>query len=218
MTDVPAEPYVLDIGCGPGEQTIELARLTKGRIIALDNHQPFLDKLMDYAKSSGVEQHIEPKCQSMLEMDFANGTFDIIWSEGALYFMGFFNGLKKCKKLLKNKGYLAVTELVYLSGEPCEPVRNFFEENYPDIKDVHGKLEDVELSGLLLLGNFTLPKSAWLVNYYKPMEKEINLLKQKYKGNEVALSTLKGCSDEIGFYKKYSDEYGYEFFIMRNDK
>jgi ubiquinone/menaquinone biosynthesis C-methylase UbiE len=35
----------LDIGCGLGMQTIELAKLSKGQIDALDNHQPFLDQL-----------------------------------------------------------------------------------------------------------------------------------------------------------------------------
>jgi len=98
----PEQPLILDIGCGPGVQSIELARLSKGRIIALDNHQTFLDKLIETAKRDALLDHIVPKNRSMLDMNFEENTFDIIWSEGALYFMGFRNGLRRCHQLLKN--------------------------------------------------------------------------------------------------------------------
>ena len=98
-------PFILDIGCGQGMQTIELARISNGKIIALDNHQAFLDILMKQARNEGFEEKIIPQNMSMLDMDFEEETFDIIWSEGALYFMGFQNGLKRCHQLLKNKGY-----------------------------------------------------------------------------------------------------------------
>ena len=88
----PPHPFILDIGCGPGVQTIELARISNGKIIALDNHQAFLDKLMEQATKRGLEEKITPKNASMLDMDFEEETFEIIWSEGALYFMGFQNG------------------------------------------------------------------------------------------------------------------------------
>ena len=98
----PEQPLILDIGCGPGVQSTELARLSKGRIIALDNHQTFLDKLIEIAKEESLLDHIVPKNRSMLDMNFEENTFDIIWSEGALYFMGFQNGLRRCHQLLKN--------------------------------------------------------------------------------------------------------------------
>jgi len=74
----PEHPLILDIGCGPGVQTIELAKLSQGRIIALDNHQAFLDKLMKKAKEEELLDHIVPKNKSMLDMDFEDNTFDII--------------------------------------------------------------------------------------------------------------------------------------------
>ena len=105
----PNHPFILDIGCGPGVQTIELARLSEGKIIALDNHQAFLDKLMKKAKDEGLLDRIVPKNISMLDMDFEENTFDIIWSEGALYFMGFQEGLRRCHQLLKNDGLMDIT-------------------------------------------------------------------------------------------------------------
>jgi len=35
---LPQPPLILDIGCGPGAQTIELAKISKGRITALDSN------------------------------------------------------------------------------------------------------------------------------------------------------------------------------------
>ena len=99
------QPAILDIGCGQGMQTIELAKLSNGDIIALDNYQGFLDILMLNARQEGVEQYIRPLNESMLEMKFVDESFDIIWSEGALYSMGFQNGLERCYQLLKKMVY-----------------------------------------------------------------------------------------------------------------
>ena len=41
MTKLPKEPSILDIGCGTGMQTIELAKISNGKIIAVDNYQGF---------------------------------------------------------------------------------------------------------------------------------------------------------------------------------
>ena len=36
---VPESPRILDVGCGPGMQTVELLRITNGTVVALD-HMP----------------------------------------------------------------------------------------------------------------------------------------------------------------------------------
>jgi ubiquinone/menaquinone biosynthesis C-methylase UbiE len=212
-TQIP--PFILDIGCGQGMQTIELAKISNGKIIALDNHQGFLDILIEQAKKQRLEETIIPKNISMLDMDFEEETFDIIWSEGALYFMGFQNGLKRCHQLLKDKGCLAVTELVYTVPDPPAPVAEYFENEYPDIKNIGENIETIKKEGYNLISNFTLPESAWLNNYYLPVEKELPRLNKKYQGNEVALAVFEGFRNEVDFYRKYSKFYSYEFFVMQ---
>jgi len=214
LKDLPAEPQILDIGCGPGMQTLELARITQGKIIALDNYQPFLDVLKQNAIKEGVDQRIFAKNQSMLEMDFKDNSFDIIWSEGALYQMGFQNGLKKCYQLLKKGGYLAVTEGVLLTLNPPLEAKKFWEE-YPDVRDIQENITRIRKEKYRLLAHFTLPKSSWIENYYSPLEKRIVELKKKYRTNKIALQVFARSEKEIELYKRNSDYIGYEFFVMQ---
>ncbi len=207
-------PRILDLGCGQGMQTIELAKLSRGNIIALDNHQGFLDILNSQAKLQAVDRYITTENVSMLEMQYEDNSFDIIWAEGALYNMGFVNGLNKCHALLKDDGYLAVTELVYTVAEPPAEVVEYIACEYPDIKTVPENIEMIEQSGYKVLTHFNLPESAWLDNYYTPMEQELPSLISQHADNASAQAIFRGFADEISHYRKYSQYYGYAFFVM----
>jgi ubiquinone/menaquinone biosynthesis C-methylase UbiE len=83
IPNLPSKSKILDVGCGPGAQTLELARRTKGQIVAIDTHQPFLDKLVLRAKEEGLLERIQPMNMSMKDLKFDDSSFDLIWSEGA---------------------------------------------------------------------------------------------------------------------------------------
>lgn len=215
VVDLPKDALVLDIGCGQGMQTIELAKHIDGEIIALDFHDGFLDILSLEAKKLGLDDKIVTLHKSMKEMDFENETFDLIWSEGALYNMGFDSGLKKCYELLKDGGCLGVSELVYITDQRPDEIAQYLETDYPAIKTLEGNRELVRECGFDILTEFILPKSSWLNNYYLPMEKRIPVLEEKYKNDESALNVLACFKNEIEYYKKYSDYYGYQFFVLK---
>jgi cyclopropane fatty-acyl-phospholipid synthase-like methyltransferase len=210
-------PFILDIGCGQGMQTIELAKISNGKIVALDNHQTFLELLMQQAQEHGVAGNIVPLTISMLDMEFEKEAFDLIWSEGALYIMGFQNGLKRCYQLLRSEGYLALTELVYMVPDPPDELVEYFSVEYPDIKNIGENIKTIKEEGFRLVSNFTLPETSWLDNYYGPMEKELTRLGKKYKENAVASTVFKAFRNEIDFYRKYSKCYGYAFFVMQKN-
>lgn len=214
MKDVPHKPTILDIGCGPGRQTLELARLSRGRIIALDNHQPFLDGVEKAAKELGLSPSIETLNQDMNAMNFGPESFDVIWAEGALYLMGFENGLKVCRRMLKENGYIGVTELVWLKNNPSPEAREWAKE-YAAIKDVPDNWLLFKDSRYEMIGHFTLPVSSWFEPYYDPMQKRIDELSTKYRGNGAALEVIDSAQREINGFKKCSAEAGYEFFIAR---
>ena len=120
MTALPAQAAILDVGCGPGMQTLELASLTDGKVTAVDTHQPYLDELCRQARDRGLSHRIETINRSMQELGLEDASFDAIWSEGAIYVMGFENGLRAWRRLHKPGGYIAVSELAWLKPEPPE--------------------------------------------------------------------------------------------------
>lgn len=212
---LPARPNVLDIGCGTGGQTLELARLTGGRIVALDVFDWALDRLSEQAATQGLADRITNTKQSMMEMDFPDETFDLIWSEGALYIMGFENALRSCVGLLKPGGFLAATEVCWLKPDPPAELREFWQQCYPDMKSVAGNLEIVRSCGYHLTGHFTLPVSAWWDEYYTPMRTLLPILREEYAGWPDALALIAENEAEMALHHKYSAWYGYEFFICR---
>jgi ubiquinone/menaquinone biosynthesis C-methylase UbiE len=209
---LPDKPKILDIGCGPGKQTLELARLSKGKITALDNHQPFLDKIARDAKAAGLSQYIETINQDMNQMSFPAASFDLAWSEGALYIMGFENALIKCRELLKRNGALAATDMVWLTDNPSPAAREFAKE-YESMKNIPDNLELFKKNGYKVLGHFTLPASSWFAEYYDPMQERINELRPKYEGDQTARAVIDMAQKEIDGFKQCSEEIGYEFFI-----
>ena len=91
-----------------------------------------------------------------------------------------FGTIRRCHQLLKEDGFLAVTEIVYFVDNPPAPLIQYFEKEYPDIETVQDKIELIQNERFLLISNFTLPKSAWLDCFYLPMQKELIRLNNKY--------------------------------------
>ena len=214
LKDLPPLPLILDAGCGPGRQTFDLCRLTKGKIVALDFHRPYIEVLQHKSKALGVAQQITALQGDMANLQFQPQTFDAIWSEGAIYNIGFKAGLKMWKPLLKNAGYVAVTEVAWLRSNVPDELKNFWGSAYPQIQDIEGNIEDLRAAGYQPVEHFTLPESAWW-DYYRAIEKRVMRMKEKYKNNSGALEVLETEMQEIDLYRRYSDYYGYVFFIAQ---
>lgn len=215
LTNLPKEPNILDIGCGPGKQTLDLIRLTAGKIKAVDMHQPYLDALNEKVAQEGLSDRVTALKGDMFDLGFEERTLDLIWSEDAIYIVGFEKGLRTWLPLLKKGGYLAATEITWIkNGAPKEP-RAFWEEAYPAMQDVEANLKVIQQTGYRHIGHFTIPESAWWNDYYNPVEKKLAVLREKYRANIEAMSVLEMEQKEIDLFRKYSNYYGYVFYVMR---
>jgi len=213
--DLPSAPAVLDLGCGVGGQTLHLADLISGSIVALDSHAPSIDRLRETAAARGLAERIQPTVGDMAEPGLPPASFDLVWSEGALYNIGIENALRVCRELLRPGGYLTFTDAVWRRENPPREVKASFESDYPAMGRVPDVLAAIEKGGFSLIGHFTLPDEAWWEDFYTPMKIRIEALRGKYEDDDEALAVLDQLAQEPEMHQKYSDCYAYEFFVAR---
>jgi cyclopropane fatty-acyl-phospholipid synthase-like methyltransferase len=206
---------ILDIGCGNGAQTIQLAKHTNGTIVAVDNHQAFLDELERRAEAEGVSKKITVCLKDMCALGMEKGAFDLIWSEGALYIMGFREGLAACHNLLRPGGLLAVSELSWFRPDPPGECQQFFANEYPAMVDIDTNVATIESCRYEALGHFALPESAWWMPYYQPLEDRLQSLREKYATDPKRIEMIQSVQMEIEVYRRYSSYYGYVFYLMQ---
>ena len=214
-TGLPERPAVLDVGCGPGAQTLTLAGALGGRITAVDVYREYLDQLQESAAAAGIDERIAPVVADMHSLPFPRDSFDLIWAEGAAYIMGFDNALTVWKRFLKPGGYLAVSELVWLEEEPPPVAVAFFAYEYPPMTDVATNLMILRSRGYEVAGHFTVPASAWWQDYYTPLEAKLPDLFDRYENDTDALSVIHMVRHEIEIRQRFGASFGYEFFVAR---
>jgi SAM-dependent methyltransferase len=206
---------VLDIGCGPGAQTIVLARETGGSVVALDVHEPFLAVVRRRAAGAALADRIRTVHASMTALPFAHASFDLIWSEGAIFVMGFEPGLRAWRPLLRERGALVVSELSWLAADPPAAARAFWEAAYPGMASRDANRATIERCGYTLVDDFVLPRSSWFTEYFDPLERRIDALTERHARDPAALVQLAAEREEIDVVRRYGDAFGYVFFVMR---
>lgn len=208
---------ILDIGCGSGMQTLALARLCPDcRITAIDLHQPFLNDLTLRAKKAGLDGRIVTHQASMDDLPFDENSFDIIWSEGSAFIMGLPQALRYWKKFLQPDGYLVVSDCTWFTDSPSDECRAFFGEVCPDMRSESGTEEIIRSAGFTVISSFRLPDAGWWDHYYSPLSERLGLLKERHAGNDDAQTIIRGLEEEMEIHRKYSKEYGYTFFVLKN--
>jgi ubiquinone/menaquinone biosynthesis C-methylase UbiE len=83
------------------------------------------------------------KC-SLDDMLFDEESFDIIWAEGSIYFIGFDRGIKEWGRFLKKNGFMIV---------------------HDELTDYMTKIKAIEASNYSLHAFFMLSSSVWWNEY-----------------------------------------------------
>ncbi len=206
---------IADIGCGSGSQTISLAKAINSQITAVDLFPDFLNKLKQDAKLEGFENKIKTLEASMDKLPFEKEQFDIIWSEGAIYNMGFESGIKNWKQFIKKGWYMALSEITWLTTKRTREIQEHWNNEYPEINTASNKIKILEENWFSLVGYFYLPQSNWFDNYYQPIENNLNDFLKRHNNSKIARNIVEGEKKEIYLYKKYKDYISYGFYVVK---
>lgn len=206
---------IADLGCGTGTQTLLLAKYLSGNITGLDIFSNFIDKLNENAKNRNLASRVTGITGSMENLPFQKNSLDLIWSEGAIDNIGFEKGLSHWHDFLKKEGFVAVTCPSWLTKEQPTVVEKFWADAGSRLDSISDNIETMQKCGYQFIASFALPEQCWTENYFIPREKAINNLLEKYAGNETMIEYAAQNQYETELYSKYSQYYGYVFYIGR---
>jgi SAM-dependent methyltransferase len=206
---------IADIGCGTGGQTMVLAQHAPGRITGLDLFPKFIDQFNANAMKLNLQDRVHGITGSMDDLPFQKEELDLIWSEGAIYNIGFERGLNEWRKYLKPGGYIAVSESSWFTDERPAEINDFWMDAYPEIDLLPNQVAKIHKAGYLPVATFIFPETCWTEHYFAPKDKAREIFLNKYAGNKAAEELITSQSYEEELYGKYKEFYGYVFFIAK---
>jgi SAM-dependent methyltransferase len=204
---------IADIGCGTGGQTMILAENTKGAITGIDLFPAFIDLFTMNAGKRNLQDRVKGVVGSMDDLPFQSEELDLIWSEGAIYNIGFERGLREWKKYLKSGGYIAVTDASWFTEERPDEINAFWQDAYPEIDTISNKIARMQENGYIPVACFILPENCWTEHFFDPQVESQKIFLEKYEGNQTAAELVANQRHEAQLYSRYKEYYGYVFYI-----
>lgn len=205
-------PRILDLGCGQAPEAFDLLDVCDGSIIAVDLFEPFLDKASARATREGIgDDKLAFERGDFEELEYDEESFDLIWSEGAIYLLGFERGLRLWRPFVKTGGFVVVSELSWLR-ENADPVaKAFWQKAYPDMGTIASNKAAAIAAGYEVLAVTTLPPKDWWTDYYTPMAHELSQMRQRHG----PLAVLDEMREEITVFEQSPGAYSYVFYILK---
>ncbi len=206
---------IADIGCGTGASTVILAADLDAQIIAVDFLPDFLEMLRLRVARAGLAERVTTVNASMDSLPFEAESLDAIWSEGAIYNIGFEKGVRQWRRFLKPGGILAVSELTWLTHDRPAELEAHWCKQYPEVGTASSKLAVLERNGFVPLGYFVLPERCWLENYYGPLKQRFPAFLARHGSSDAAAALVVEEEAEIALYERFSAFFSYGFYIAR---
>jgi len=128
---------LIDLGCGPGFATLDLAEIVgvRGRVIGVDRSRRFLDVLETVARDRGLS-HIETLEMDLDERDLPKVDADGIWSRWVYAFVREPRRLlERAARALRPGGTMVMHEYVDYRAWRVAPRRAEFEEFVTEVID-----------------------------------------------------------------------------------
>ncbi len=212
LDGLPPSPRIVDFGCGAGAAALVLAKATRGIVTAVDVYPPYLKELETLAAGQAMTARIKTVAADMADPPFPDGAFDLVWSEGAIYQMGFEQGLTRWRRLLRPGGFVAVTELSWLVNDPSGKAVEFWRTEYPAMRRIEDNQASLRTAGFEPVGHFVLPPEAW-ENYYGPLRDQLVVFRSKHAEDSQAQTFADSMQQEIDLGNECGDQYGYVFYL-----
>lgn len=209
---------IADLGCGTGGQTMVLAQHAPGSITGLDFFPGFVDQFNKNARELHLQDRVKGIVGSMDNLPFREEELDLIWSEGAIYNIGFERGLNEWRKYLKTGGYVAVSESSWFTEERPAEIHDFWMEAYPEIDTIPHKVTQIQKAGYIPVATFILPENCWTEHYFAPLVKARQIFLSQHAGNKTVEALMASQRYEAELYRKYKEFYGYVFYIAKKVK
>lgn len=213
IDNLTSDSQIADLGCGTGGQTMVLGQHAPGQITGMDLFPRFIDLFNDNARRFNLQNRVKGIIGSMDNLPFEKESLDLIWSEGAIYNIGFENGLKTWRPYLKQGGYVAVSEATWFTNERPAEVESFWNNEYPEIDTISCKIGQMQNAGYIPVASFILPGNCWTEHFYSPQVEAEKIFLEKHTGNKMAEEFITNERYERELYNKYKEFYGYAFFI-----
>ena len=185
-------PEILDIGCGTGVPTLEIASLTAGHITAVDADSSALAWLEKKISDAGYEDRITLINDSVFTLSFQEKQFDIIVAEGLFNMTGFEKGLRYFTPFLKNNGHFLIHDEDTARDEKHELFTGL---------------------GYTLIFSLELDESVWWNDYCACLEKSM----QEYRTCRDFDRIFAGEIQELDMYRRAPSRFRSIYYVLRKD-
>lgn len=204
---------IADIGCGTGGQTMVLAQHVPGHITGLDLFPGFIERFNANARKLNLRDRVKGIVGSMDNLPFREEELDLIWSEGAIYNIGFEKGLNEWRKYLKTGGYVAVSDISWFTEDRPVEIDEYATEVFPEMDTIPDKVAVMLKTGYKPIATFMLPESCWLEHFFTPLMKAREKFLVRHAGNATVEKLMEFQRYDAEMYGKYKEFYGYVFYI-----
>ena len=213
IPDINKKFNIADIGCGTGSSAIQLAKETGAKVLAIDLFPDFLQNVSENALLAGVSDRVSVMQADMTQLPLEKGSIDVIWSEGAIYNIGFEKGLNEWRQFLRDGGFIAVTEASWLGESRPKEIADFWMDAYPEMDTIDHNIEKMKKAGYRIIKSSVLPIECWTKEFYEPQADAQRIFLERHPKDVTAIELVKNERHEAELFSKYNEYYGYVWYI-----